>query len=87
MSNPLPFELKIDSLDLIAEMENVESSQKGEILLKLYNLNSTNNERTLILSPRLKDFKVTMGFTYENLDKFKLIGKISKISKNQNLNL
>ncbi len=64
-TNPIEIDLKINSIELLAE-----TSESNKIRLKLFD----DKENTSFVLHSLTDYKLEMGFIFEQLGQFKIIG-------------
>lgn len=68
-SNPIPIDLFIESINLIAEAED-----KTTFIIPLFLL-SDETKSSFTIPAATKEFKVEMGFLYSLLGNFKIVGK------------
>lgn len=64
-TNPIEIDLKINSIELLAE-----TSESNKIRLKLFD----DKENASFVLHSLTDYKLEMGFIFEQLGQFKIIG-------------
>lgn len=73
LSNPLSIDLIVEEMSLIGELK--EANEHGELRFKLSLFTENENGPYLAKIPaQCSDFKARLGFLYDTLDEFKLIG-------------
>jgi len=78
-SNPLETDLAIDYINLLIEPQEQQQEMNEPsdncCVIELFLLKSDQNKRSFDIPAKSKHFQLQLGFVYENLAKFKIIGK------------